>query len=200
MTAAEIASTIIATLSLVVSLITAYLTLLSRFKGMLLPQRRVILTQIDGMPCLVLDCEFINDGAKAGSIEDVLVKLTHIETGSQFTFAPFLVRDQFNIFQRYINTDFSPFSAILIPARSRREMYIVFRPMHAKFEPPSGKVVLRTSVRTGTGMKWINSPSSISLGLDSDISTRWSSPDGSPQQIQAMEISQSRKEYLEGQK
>jgi hypothetical protein len=31
MTAAEIASTIIATLSLVVSLITAYLTLLSRF-------------------------------------------------------------------------------------------------------------------------------------------------------------------------
>jgi hypothetical protein len=39
MTTAEIVTVILASLSLVVSLITAYLTLLARFKGVVLPRR-----------------------------------------------------------------------------------------------------------------------------------------------------------------
>jgi hypothetical protein len=200
MTTAEIISSAIAGLSLIVSVLTAYLTLLSRFKGTVLPKRRVVLTQVEGAPCLALECEFVNDGSKPGSIDDILVKMRHLETGLQLVLVPFLVRDQFNIFQRYQMSDFTTFSGISLGARQRRELFVIFKPIQAKFEPPNGKVVLHTSICANTGSKYVESPTLISLNLEEDVVKRWASPDGSPQLIQAIEVSQSRREYLERQR
>ncbi len=197
MTTAEIISSAMAGLSLIVSVLTAYLTLLSRFKGTMLAKRRVVLTQVESTPCLVLECEFVNDGSKPGSIDDILVKMRDLETGSQFVLIPFLVRDQFNIFQSYQMSDFSAFSGISLGAKQRREMFVIFKPMQAKFEPPNGKVVLHTSIcANADSKKYTESPTLISLNLDQDTIERWARPDGSPQLIQAVEISQSRREYL----
>src|SRR5690348_1564518 len=101
MTTGEIASSIIAILSLIISGVTAYLTLLARFKGKAASKRRVILTQIMGIPYLVLEYEFNNEGAKPGAVEDLMLTITHPETGSEFSFAPHLVKQQFNIFDKY---------------------------------------------------------------------------------------------------
>jgi len=200
MTPGEIASSVIAVLSLIVSGITAYLTLLARFKGLVLPRRRAVLTQVERVPCLILECEFVNDGAKPGLIKDILVKISHLDTGSQYVFVPFLLREQFNVFQNYQTSDFAVFSGISLGAKQRRELFIVFRPNQQNFEPPNGTVIVRTSIRTNTNSKWTESSTIISLKLEGDIPNRWASPNGSPQQIQALEIGQNRREYLERQK
>jgi len=200
MTTADIVSSAIAVLALIVSGLTAYLTLLSGFKGTVLPKRRVVLTQVEATPCLALECEFVNDGARPGSVDDILVRIRHLETGSQYVFAPFLVRDQFNIFQNYQMSDFSAFSGISLGAKQRRSMFVFFKPIQARFDPPRGTVVLHTSVCAGMNTrKYVDSPTLISLNLDQGIAERWASPDGSPQLVHAIEISQSRRAYLERQ-
>jgi hypothetical protein len=180
--------------------LTAYLTLLARFKGTVLPKRRVILTQVEAAPCLALECEFVNDGAKPGSIDDMLVRIRHLETGSQYMFVPFLVRDQFNIFQNYQMSDFSAFSGISLGAKQRRSMFVFFKPTEAGFDPQQGSIVLHTSICADTrSKKYTESPTLISLNLDEDTARRWGCRDGSPQLMQAIEISQSRRAYLEHQ-
>lgn len=199
MTTGELISSVIAVVSLIVSGLTAYLTLLARFKGTVLPKHRAILTQVEGVPCLVLRCEFVNDGAKPGTIEDVLVRMRHLETGTQVVFVPYLVRDQMNVLQNYQMSDFSVFSAVSLAARQRREFDVVFRPMQAKFEPPVGTVVIHTSV-CADAKTWVESSTTISLNLDEEKAKNWTSLTGASQQIQAVEISQSRRQYLERQK
>ncbi|MBM3131331.1 MAG: hypothetical protein FJ009_22250 [Chloroflexi bacterium] len=201
MTTGEFVTSAIAALSLIVSLLTAYLTLMSGFRGTVLPKRRVALTQVDGVPCLVLQCEFVNDGARAGSIEDVLVKLTHLESGSQFVFVPNWIREQFSIFQNYQMADFTVFSGISLGARQRRELYVFFKPNQAKFDPPTGTITLRTSIcGDNKWKKWSESSILISLNIDQDIAARWASPAGSPQLILAREIGRGRQEFVEHQR
>ena len=134
MTTAEIVTSIISVLALVVSSLTAYLTLMARFRGLVLPKRRVVLAQIDRLPCLILECEFVNEGAKPGSIEDIVVRLGHSETGTQTLFVPFLVKDQYTIFGSYQASDFSVFSGVSLGSRQRKELFIVFRPKQPNFK------------------------------------------------------------------
>ena len=61
----DIITAFISFVALSISGLTAYLTLLSRFKANISPKRRAILTQIDGNPCIILNLEFINDGSEA---------------------------------------------------------------------------------------------------------------------------------------
>jgi hypothetical protein len=150
---------------------------------------------------LGLECEFVNDGSRPGSIDDILVKMRHLETGSQFVLVPFLVRDQFNIFQNYQMSDFSPFSGVSLGPRQRRELFVIFKPMQTNFEPPSGTVVVHTSVCANTdSKKYAESSTLISIKLEEAITGRWASPDGAPQLIQAIEVSQSRRAYIERQR
>ena len=197
MTIGEIVSSILSILALTISGITAYLTLLSRFRATVLPKRRSIFTQVEGVPCIVLECEFINDGAKPGSIEDVLLRMYHTETGLQVIFVPVLVRDHFNINQIYQATDFSAFSGISLGARQRREQFILFKPNQQNFEPSAEKVVVRTSICTNINTKkWLDSPTRLSFNITDGVAKEWASPTGSPQQVTATEIGLSRLEYL----
>lgn len=197
MTTGESISSIIAILSLIISGVTAYLTLLSRFKAKVVPKRRVILTQIMSVPYLILECEFGNEGAKPGAIEDLMLTISHPETGSEFSFAPHLTKQQFNIFEKYKVSEFGVFSAISLGAKERRELHIAFRPLLTQFSPPTGLVKVHTSVKIDGQTKWINSNSTFSLKLTEDIIEKWTSPTGEAQQIEAIEIGQSRQNLLE---
>jgi len=197
MTTAEIVTSVIAILSLMVSGLTAYLTLLSRFKGALIPKRRAILTQIAGVPYVILECEFSNSGAKHGSIEDIMITIVHDETGTQFRFAPHLVRNQFDMFDRYQVSDFGVFSAVSLGSKERRELYIAFKPLLPQFSPPtSGVFTVHTSIKIDGASKWTNSHRTFSLGLNESIVQKWTSPKGEAQQIEAIEIGKSRQQYL----
>lgn len=201
MTTSEIVSSAIAFLSLIVSGITAYLTLLSRFKGVVLPKRRAILTQITGTPNLVLECEFFNEGAKPGSIESIMVTIVHDETGTQFRFAPHLVRSQFNIFDKYQLSDFAPFSGISLSSKDRRELYIAFKPLLPQFSPPkSGVFTVYTSAKVDSASKWILSSRTFSLRLNEGIVDKWTGSDGEAFQIEAIEIGKDREQYFGRQK
>ena len=147
MTTADIVTSTIAILSLIISAITAYLTLFARFEGKVIPKRRIILTQITGIPYLVIECEFNNGGAKPGSIEDLMLTVTHPETGSEFSFAPHLTKQQFSIFDKYKVSDFVVFSAVSLGTRERRELHIAFRPLLLQFSPPIGLVKVHTSIK-----------------------------------------------------
>jgi len=197
MTSAEIIPILISALALVVSGITAYLTLLARFQGHVLPRHRAVLTQIEGTPCLVLECEFVNDGAKPGAIEDLLVN-TFDEQGNRVIFTPFLTKEQFNVFQNYQLNDFSIFSGISLGAKQRREIFLVFRPSQPDFKANPGIMYLRTNICTNMShKKWNKSPVQFSLELKAENILEWLSPSGKPQQIPAMEIGQSRRAFLQ---
>lgn len=199
MTLGDIITSVIAALALLVSLATAYLTLWSGFRVTVLPRRRPVLYQVDGIPCLMLECEFVNDGARPGSVEDMLVYLRRPDSGEKYEFTPSLVRDQFNIFHSYQKDDFAPFAGISIGARQRRELCIVFSPTQKPFVPPVGNVVVDTRLAVDSKLKgWIVSPTTLSLNLGEDLAARWASPDGSPLQVTAVEITQRRNDYRRG--
>ena len=61
MTSAEIIASIIAAISLMISLFTAYRTLLARFSGKAWPSTRLVLTHMDGIPSIGLACFFANN-------------------------------------------------------------------------------------------------------------------------------------------
>ena len=197
MTTSEIVASAIAVLSLVVSGVTAYLTLLSRFKGVVLPKRRPILTHITDTPYLILECEFFNNGAKPGSIEDIVVTIVHDETGTPFLFAPKYVTSQINILGNQLS-DLAPFSGISLSSRERRELYVAFKPL-AQFAPPkSGIFTIYVRAKVDGNSKWISSPRPFSLRLNERIVDKWTSSSGETIQIEAIEIGKDRTQYFGG--
>jgi hypothetical protein len=196
MTLAEIITAVISTLALIISGITAYFTLLARFHGHIIPRHRVILTQFDALPCLVLECEFINDGAKPGTIEDVLVRMVD-EQGNRAFFTPYGTRDLFSIFQNYQKEDLNLFSGMSLGARQRREIFVAFRPSQPDFRPMIGEALLRMNVCTDVSRKkWKESIIKFSLDLKEENVREWISPNGKSQQLTAVEVGQSRMEFL----
>jgi hypothetical protein len=197
MTLKEIAPIVISLLALIVSSLTAYLTLLARFQGYILPRHRAVLTQIKGIPCLVLECEFVNLGAKPGAIEDLLVNAFD-EQGNRVIFTPFLTTDKFNVFQNYESNDFSIFSGISLGVKERREIFVVFRPSQTDFKPSEGIMYLQINMCVNISRKnWEKSQIKFSLDLKTENIQEWISPSGKPQQISAVEISQSRRAFLQ---
>ena len=96
MDAGDIAASVIAALSLVVSAYTAHQTFLAGFKGTVLPDRRAVLAQLDDTLSLILGCEFVNRGARAGSVEDLMLRITAPASDSPFELVPRLVREELN--------------------------------------------------------------------------------------------------------
>jgi hypothetical protein len=147
---------------------------------------------------LVLECEFINDGAKPGVIEDLQIKLNSIETGSQTIFKPFGVREQFSMDKDYQPDDFPLFSGILLGAKQCKEMYVAFIPNQPGFEPPTGLVRLRTySGNRQNSKKLFKSPVDMSLNLEENLSSIWKSSLGKTQYVFAQEIIHRRHKFIQ---
>ena len=196
MTTAEIITSIISLLALVVSGVTAYLTLIARFNASVLPRHRPFLTQIEGTPCLVLDCEFVNDGAKPDSIEVLLVEMFD-EQGNSIVFSPYLVKDQFNVYQNYQISDFVTFSGISLGAKQRREIFLIFRPTRADFKPQAGVMSIRTNMCSNIQKdSWRKSPVKFSIDLKEENIQDWLNKAGKSQQVTALEVGKSRLNFL----
>ncbi|MEI2690763.1 MAG: hypothetical protein V9H69_14050 [Anaerolineae bacterium] len=108
MTQAEIATVAIASLSLLVSLFTAYRTMLARFAGRVGHAPRVILTRIAGVPSIELACFFENSGAKPGTLDDLRLKVIPQEGGEVSYFYPELMRNDYNTRQSYDEANWYP--------------------------------------------------------------------------------------------
>jgi hypothetical protein len=121
----QIVSTTIALLALIVSAITAYRTLFSRFAPEIYSRPHLVLSRLNKVPSIIIGCEFNNLGAHAGTIEDIVVRVKFRQQSdpkatrsiSTYIFLPTLVRDSYNIFQNYQNTDFEPFQSVPLAAR-----------------------------------------------------------------------------------
>jgi hypothetical protein len=199
MTNFETGTMIFSAIALIVSIITCYLTLLSRFGGMVYSRKRAILYRVEDNACLVLECEFVNEGAKPGAIEDLVIEIIHEETGNRNIFVPILIKDQFNVFQNYQPSDFSTFSGISLGAKQRRELFVVFQPNQPGFHPTTGILILKMGTCIDIKKKkWTKPQPEMSLDISENIASNWNDPGGSTTQVSAIEIKQSRQKYLTG--
>jgi hypothetical protein len=197
MDTADIVSSSLAALSLVVSVVTAYLTLLARFKCVALPRRRAILTQIDGVMCLVLECEFANQGAKPGSIEDMVVSAKIQEVKEPLKLTPWLAAEQFDLQTCYRAADLAEFDDIPLGAHERKTLHVIFRAGADAFVAPVGKAGVRTSFcAAGKGQRWQQSPVSMTLVLDESMASCWGNGDSHAQLVTALEIQERRASRL----
>jgi len=195
MTTGEITSSILAILALIISGTTAYLTFFAKFKAVFLVKRRVILTKILNVPHIVLECEFFNEGAKQGSIEDIILTITHNETGNEFKFLPQYAKDQYNIFAKYELKDFSNFSGVFLKPKDRKAIHIAFRSSLEKFSPPQdgtfSMYIVASDGATGYGMKAPN----FSIPITRSMIERWINSEESSQ-VEALELAKSRQNFF----
>ena len=197
MSTAELLASIMAFLALVISIITAYLTLLQSFSAKVYPGRRPILTQVDDIPCLALVCECINIGAKAGIIEDIVVTINHKETGSEFKLAALLTKNEFNILEPYRATDFRAFNSIMLGPKERRSIVVVFKPIMSNFQPLFGNYTIKVSYRYSYRKHWYDSNCVFSITLNEVTANTWRDPTiGKSQQVEADEMTVIRKKFL----
>lgn len=178
MTVFEALSLSIALLALIISCVTAYVTLFSRFKGEIFARPRPILTQLDGKALIVIGCDIVNYGSDSGSIEDIVlsVKCTSYDKriADTYTFYPLMMRDNFSIYQNYKRSDFEPFQAIAIPARSRLTKYVAFVPGADTFTPCAGFYKLKLSLRYYNGARWhFFKNGEMTLEVSEELSGNW---------------------------
>lgn len=197
MTTGEIVSSALAVLALTISGITAYLTFFAKFKAVFWVKRRVILTKIQDVPHVVLECEFFNEGAKQGSIEDIILTIIHNETGNEFKFLPQYARSQYNIFSEYKLSDFSNFSGISLKPKDRKELYIAFKPtLDKNFSPPqSGTFAVYIAASDGKADYQMKA-STFSIPITKEIVEQWVGNSAKALQVEAIELAKSRQKYF----
>ena len=144
-------SIVISFLALTVSGITAYRTLFARFKPEIYVRPRIFLSRVNKFPCLVASCEMSNQGARIGSIDDVILRVKYRQQNpaqttksiSTYTFLPTLIGEKYNIFNGEQESDFEPFQSIALSANARLTRFIVFSPSNEDgFVPDSGEMEL----------------------------------------------------------
>lgn len=197
MTTNEIVSSLLSIIALTISGITAYLTFFAKFKAVFWVKRRVILTKIQDVPHVVLECEFFNEGAKQGSVEDIILTITHNETGNEFKFLPQYARDQYNIFSEYKLSDFSNFSGVSLKPKDRKAVYIAFKPtLDKNFSPPqSGTFAIYIAASDGK-TDYQMKASTFSIPITKEIVEQWIGNSAQALQVEAIELAQSRQKYF----
>ena len=117
MSIAEILSITISILALIISGITAYRTLFAKFKSEIYVRPRVFLSRLNKAPCVVAGCEISNQGAHPGSLDDIVLRIKYRQHSTAqgtksintYTFLPTLLREEYNVFRVYEESDFEPF-------------------------------------------------------------------------------------------
>jgi|GEM_PF-1502277 len=187
MTWAEIISSLLSLSALVVSVITAYRTLLAKFKVNVFVKPRVVLNRFNKMPSLVVGCEISNRGAQSSSIDDIVLHVKYREHNSHqgaksistYLFLPVLIRENYNIFATYQDIDFEPFQSISVPINTRLTKFIVFSPRNNNgFSPLEGEIELQLFSRNSGEAKWHKASTELRVPIDADSATKWKDPNG----------------------
>ncbi len=177
MTTFQILSIAISCLALFISIITAYNNFYTGFKCELFTQPRIILTQISGMPAIVIACSIINAGRRSGSIDDIVIMLNYKQNATRsvdrYTFFPKLLKDSYNIFETYTQKDFEPFQTISIGEKSKLEKYIVFTAASVSFQPSIGDIAVKLLFRLSGDRKWVSSKNQQNFTIDAESVKLW---------------------------
>jgi len=203
MTTAQIISSLIAFFALLISFITAYKTFFSQFTSELFLRSRIILTKINDIPVIIIGCEMSNQGSKAGSIDDIVLKIKYRcgdgknKNINTYSFIPRLSREDYSIFKTYQESDFEPFQSIPLPAKSRLSRYIVFIPSNDGFSPSIGSMEINIFRRNFNCNEWNKSYESLNIDLDEDTVTVWKGPSGKGIIIEATENLKYREKLME---
>lgn len=176
-------------LALVISLYTLFITKLKQFKGLVIPARRIVLSwefrEEGDLPCVFIECQFLNAGARPGKIEDVIVQLTNTDGGERLPYQAFLSRDE--DLDTYIEEGeegqpLRTFSSVWLRAEESRNISILFKPSqpgisfqpHHKYEV--SMVYSGDNIRTfykGKFINWCASPVKFSFSLSEKEVEEW---------------------------
>jgi hypothetical protein len=192
----DILSIFIALGALALSALTFYLTKLKQFRGYVIPTRRITLTWIekraesgastpstkpnDLEPGLLLECEFINQGARPGKIEDVLIQLQHAGSGDKMSFLAYLMGEFTGVLAEE-NQPLRDFSTLWIPPNSTLHTVIVFKPARELNLSP-GRYKLRlgysgdnvqTKTSSGRWLTWAYSDVVFDFEISDDHIKAW---------------------------
>jgi hypothetical protein len=206
MATADIIASILSFFALLISVVTAYKTLLARFKAEIFVSPRIILNHLNKIPSMVIGCDIQNRGAKANAIEDIVLRVIYRQQGqlqdtksiSTYLFLPALIRDDYNIFKNYQDTDFEPFQSISIIGSSRVTKYIVFTPSNNDgFSPALGEIELQVFSRNLGDTKWRKAKSNLKLPVDEGSANTWKDPNGKTILLEAAEHKKLRVNLME---
>jgi len=177
MTEFELTSIILSGLAIIISGLTAFKTLLSRFNGKVSFSNTLSMLKIDNIPSIGLAAFFENIGAKAGSLDDLRLHVKNIGNGSEYDFYPILMRNDYNIYKSYKTIDWYVFSSILLEGKSSVEKYILFKPLYDEFKTSPGIISVRLDVKWCNKNKWSMINPIFTFDLSKELSDSWANPD-----------------------
>jgi hypothetical protein len=169
----DIATIVLSSIAILISLFTAYKSFLAKFNGKVWISNRLALTNIDRVPSLGIATFFENNGAKAGLLDDLRIRIEQKESATTFVFYPLLMRNDYSIFKDYSDADWFPFSTVLIQPKTRTERYLLFKPLNDYFKTRPGKMIITLDVKWHQKEKWESVSPKMSFTLDNEISRKW---------------------------
>jgi len=207
MTPAEIFSTSIAFFSLCISGFTYYKTLIARFKPLVILRPKLILTTVIlrrtneiRTPFVIVGCDIINEGAKAGLIDDFELELKCIgeNSGQSMTYQlkPLSYIENFRHDKLYKASDFEPFTGISLARDGKTTLYILFGVEDGRLQMIEGDVYVILKSRSNKSPKWDNKTTPLSFHLPQSFLITWHN-DGKTVVIESNENKKIRKELLQ---
>ena len=199
MTQFEWLTTIISTLALVISLVTAYKTFVSRQNIRVAMGYRPVLTKIDQMPSIIVEFEISNTGASPGTIDDImlLTKVTsqNVNVNTQpggsmpqkYTFIPYYLREEYSPFVVYTSDQFRVFSGILVPEKSHFRRWIVFLPSN-QFTPSEGEMVIASHFRVLGQQNGQKVQGRAKIAVSKNDADNWKDPQGRSIATMSLEV------------
>lgn len=181
-------SAVLAAVSLLVSLFTAYRTLLSRFSGKCSTSMRPVLTHVDEIPAIGLACYFDNSGARPGMLDDMRLIVKHRESGATYAFYSHLMRNDYSVFAGYTVPDWFPFGGVSLSARERIERYVLFKPKNDRFSAQHGLYEVMLEARWYQRKEWDSVRSLFHFELDNEVAQHWNDPIAVAIQVHSTEV------------
>ena len=206
MSIAEILSITISILALIISGITAYRTLFAKFKSEIYVRPRVFLSRLNKAPCVVAGCEISNQGAHPGSLDDIVLRIKYRQHSTAqgtksintYTFLPTLLREEYNVFRVYEESDFEPFQSIALSANARLTRYVIFNPSNEDgFSPTAGEMEMQFFSRNSRESNWQKISTPLRIPNSENDAATWRDPNGKSIMLEAIEHNRFRESLME---
>ena len=188
-------SLIFSIVALVLTCYNLYRSTSVKFTPLVLPVKRATLTRFNGVPYLVVLCEFSNQGEKSGIIYDLIVNMTHIQKGFKGEFVATLARRELDVFVEKSEKPqmLRDFSAIFLPGKKSIELYVFFAPRNVGYQFVQGDYSLDFGFAYDQNSNYKKSPISFTVRLSESHVKSWEQ--GSTIKVDSIEIEDSRKRF-----
>jgi hypothetical protein len=197
-------------IALVVSIYTLFVTRLKWFKGVVIPSRRIALTWVTGgaadIPCIFVECQFINQGVKPGKIEDVIVELQNTDGGDRLPYLAFLVRNEavdVYVEEGEREQTLRDFSTVWLKPDENKNISIFFKSSRTEIVLTANNTYRLSLLYTGDNvfrmvswkiLKWKVSPVHFSFRVSEAALQEWKN--GQTVRLESAELEENRKEIF----